>query len=503
MTQRLRPGLFSLQTRLVIAMTSLILLGVVATGVVFVLRNRGDSERRELQSIAASAPSIFQRAAPFDIVTTNADGNTAVSFSSRVDRIASERGLRILLVDDTGTVLHDSADSLQGTIVSYPAPDSADLQRGYVAWAPGSPAPNFTFVASAGEPLDGSMGAPMPFAVPIGTDPGARPFGMVLGVETARIENAWLNALPGVGIAAVIVTPFAVILAVLLARQIARPVHQLTAASEAMARGDFDQRVEVGNREDEVGRLAQAFSVMAERVGERDAQMRALIANVSHDLKTPMTSIIGYAQALRDGVADTEKAADTIQRQANLAHDLLSDLLFLSEIDSGQSIRVATVCPVSEIVDATLLRVRAVADAKGIELSVEAGENATVSVDTEGMVRALSNVLANAVRFSEPGSAVEIEVTQTNGEVVISVQNEGPQVDEADLPYVFERFYRGRDQTGGHGLGLAIAREAVEMNAGHIELVNWSDGVRASINLPALNDESLSRSMNSVESLQS
>jgi signal transduction histidine kinase len=327
----------------------------------------------------------------------------------------------------------------------------------------------------------------MPFLVPLGVEGQPAPFGMVLGVETRKIENAWLSALPGVGIAAGIVTPFAVLLAVVLARQIARPVHQLTSASEAMARGDFEQRVEV-ERQDEVGRLAKAFSVMAERVGERDAQMRALIANVSHDLKTPMTSIIGYAQALRDGVTDdTKRAAETIQRQATVAHELLADLLFLSEIDSGQSVRVEGEATAREIVEAAAFRIQPAMEAKAVRLALEVDETAIIAgVDAQRVVRALTNVLDNAVRFSPEGEVVRVSAIQEGGSVRLEVENRGPRISEEDLPHVLERFYRGKSGGyGGHGLGLAIANEAIELNGGSILIANVETGVRVIISFAA------------------
>ena len=149
----------------------------------------------------------------------------------------------------------------------------------------------------------GNVGVPPP---PHNFGTAGMPYQVVLAVPSRDITEAWLSALPGVGIAGGIALPFAILAAVIIARQVARPIHELTLASEAMAQGDFDQRVEVA-RDDEVGRLAQAFSTMAQRVGERDVQMRALVANVSHDLKTPMTSIMGYAQALQDGLIEPER----------------------------------------------------------------------------------------------------------------------------------------------------------------------------------------------------
>ena len=140
------------------------------------------------------------------------------------------------------------------------------------------------------------------------------------------------------GLPPLVAIPLASLAALLFARQISQPLRKLDAASRAMAAGDFEQRVEV-DREDEVGRLARSFSTMAERVGERDTQMRTLLANVSHDLKTPMTSITGYAQALTDGTAEPEdvgRIGTVIREEAEHVNRLLADLLYLGEIDAGQ-----------------------------------------------------------------------------------------------------------------------------------------------------------------------
>ncbi len=340
----LHGQLFSLQSKLVIAMTLLIVLSVVAAGTVFVLRSRDDRRQQALERLAAAAPGIYQ-AAPFDVMVGKPGEPVDVSsLTTSVDSAAYKQGVRVLLVGAEGRVLHDTEGGLTGVTVAYPSAGPEDAQRGFSSWRTSYGSSDITFVGSAAPaPIPGRGAGDTtfttevaPFSLPVARFGPEERVGMLLAARSETIENAWMSALPGVGIAAGIATPFAVIVAVFLARQIARPVHQLTLASEAMARGDFDQRVEV-EREDEVGRLAKAFSVMAQRVGERDAQMRSLIANVSHDLKTPMSSILGYSQALRDGVTDDHtRVADVINAQAQHAARLLEDLLFLSEVDAGQ-----------------------------------------------------------------------------------------------------------------------------------------------------------------------
>jgi signal transduction histidine kinase len=254
-----------------------------------------------------------------------------------------------------------------------------------------------------------------------------------------------------------------------------------------MATGNFDQRVEVA-RNDEVGRLAQAFTAMAERVGERDLQMRALVANVSHDLKTPMTSIMGYAQALQDGLIEPERiphVAGVIHDQAATTNLLLTDLLFLSEVDAGQALPSKQNAAAARLAQNAVERMQAAADQKGVGLALTADEGTCAAVDVEKLTRALANVIDNAIRFSPAGATVYVTAALDGDLVRFDVANNGPQIAADELPLIFDRFYRGDTTSPGHGLGLAIAREAVELSGGRIEARNTPLGVAVTIVVPA------------------
>jgi len=283
----------------------------------------------------------------------------------------------------------------------------------------------------------------------------------------------------------------------LLARQVAHPVRRLTAASEAMAHGDFSPRVEVG-RDDEVGRLARSFTTMAQRVGERDRQMRTLLANVSHDLKTPMTSITGYAQALTDGTAapaDVERIGGVIRDEADHVNTLLADLLLLSEIDAGQVVTRRADIALEELVAPCVRRLEPQARGKQIGITVDVAEDTVLhGIDPDKVGRALTNVLENAVKFTPEHGSVIVRGRRENGfgppRIVCSVSNTGSTISEDDLPRVFDRSFRSdrsRTTTSGNGLGLAIARELVELNRGVIRAMNDAagDGVTFRLELPA------------------
>jgi signal transduction histidine kinase len=479
---RLRAFLFSFQTKLVLALTSVIVLAIFLAGAVFVFRTRDDRREQALERVAAASPAIYEGV--FDVFFNNdgfgpADDAATTKRLALIDQLGSEQDVRILVLDETGVVYHDTSGRLDGVEMNVPVSSSSDVERGFLAWEPADdfPEQDVTFV-SAAQRFTFGAGRPVPFRI-------------VLAVQSDTIAGAWLGVLPSLGLAALVAVPLSALVGIALARQVAYPVRRLTQASEAMARGDFDQRVEV-DRDDEIGRLARSFTSMAQRVGERDSQMRALLANVSHDLKTPMTSITGYAQSLGDGTASPEDAGrigEVIREEAEHVNRLLGDLLYLAEIDAGQ------LGPRREAVDAAALLARCVrriepaADAKHINIKLESTGNGELKgVDGEKLERALTNVLDNAVKFTPPQGSIAVASRGTNGVREFEIANTGDPIPPDDLAHLFERFFRGdraRRTAGGSGLGLSIARELVELNGGHIEARNVPGGVSFRVTLPA------------------
>lgn len=479
MKARVRAFLFSFQTKLVLAMTGVILLAIFLAGAVFVVRTRHERKQQALDRVVAESPAIYQQAL-FALLPQEQDEQT---FTDALDELARQQDVRIIIVDNTGTVLHDSGKSLTGTSIQVPAPSGGDAQRGFVAWEPGGDFPdhNLTLVTASGRIVT--------------TRGRALPFRIILAVKTDTLASAWVGVLPGLGLAALIAVPLATLAALGLARQVAQPMQKLTAASEAMARGDFDQRVEV-SRDDEVGRLARSFTVMAEHVGDRETQMRALLANVSHDLKTPMTSITGYAQALTDGTAGGEDAAHigaVIKEEAEHVNSLLADLLYLGEIDAGQVVTRREDVPLESLVTRCVRRIEPQARASDIDITIDLAPDAALhDVDPDKLERALTNVLDNAAKFTPAGGKISVRGWRENGagssRVVCAVTNTGEGIAPGDLSRVFDRFFRGdraRRTASGSGLGLAITRELVELNGGRIDVSNEpSGGVTFRLSLP-------------------
>jgi two-component system, OmpR family, phosphate regulon sensor histidine kinase PhoR len=215
-----------------------------------------------------------------------------------------------------------------------------------------------------------------------------------------------------------------------------------------------------------------------------DQIRRDFVANVSHEMRTPLTAVRGYVEALLDGDTSPEESRrflEIIARHAERMERLVKDLLHLARLDAGQETLQLRPCQTRELTETVIADVEPVAESRGqrIEVSVAPGAE-QVRADSAKLHAALRNLVANAVAYSPEHSTIRVEATHRNGHIAIAVSDEGPGIPEQDLSRVFERFYRvdksrARDP-GGTGLGLAIAKHLVELHGGQIAVENRPQG---------------------------
>jgi signal transduction histidine kinase len=303
----------------------------------------------------------------------------------------------------------------------------------------------------------------------------------------SRLASGVQNSLLWSGVAAVV---GGILLIGLLSRRILSPVQSLTAAAQRLGSGDLGQRVSDG-APGEIGQLARTFNDMASNLQKAEEQRRILVADVAHELRTPLSNVQGYLEAVRDRLLEPDdQTIDTIYQQVIHVVQLVEDLRLLALADAGTLRLNREPGSVGDLLHHAVEAFRPRAEAKGIALSLQvAPDLPEVSMDQTRVAQVAANLLDNALFHTPQGGAVTVSAGYQDSQVTVSVQDTGAGVSPQDLELVFERFYRVDPSraraTGGTGLGLTIARQLVEAHGGSIAAVSdLGRGSRFYFNLP-------------------
>jgi signal transduction histidine kinase len=283
------------------------------------------------------------------------------------------------------------------------------------------------------------------------------------GASRALRVNVDRRLIAGLGIAALL----AVGVMLTIFRRVFRPVEALTEGARALAGGRLDARVPVrGN--DEVAELGRAFNSMAEALERNERSRRSMVSDVAHELRTPLTSIRVQIEAVQDGVMETDaKWIASIHEDAIMLAHLVDDLQQLSLADAGAlRLELADVA-VADIIERALNGL----GAEGIAIKVDVPADLTIRADARRLVQVVRNLVVNALAFAS--STIEISAAASANGIEIRVADDGPGVPPEHVERIFDRFYRADPSrsrtTGGAGLGLAIARQLVELHGGTIQ----------------------------------
>jgi len=279
----------------------------------------------------------------------------------------------------------------------------------------------------------------------------------------------------------------AVLLCYLLAYYLTAPVRQLEKAVERFGGGDLSARVG-SMRQDELGHLARTFDRMANRIETLVTAERRLLLDISHELRSPLARL-GVAVELARSGENLDASLNRIQKESDRLNALVGQLLQVTRAEGDpSSLRrhpVQLDQLVQQLVDDSLIE----AAARGCELKFERREPVQVEGDPELLRRAIENVIRNAIRYSPRETAVEVSLARSNGKAVVDVRDHGPGVPEEALPHLFDAFYRVETDrnrnSGGIGLGLSLARRAIELHKGAIRAKNAQPGLEVEMELPA------------------
>lgn len=290
-------------------------------------------------------------------------------------------------------------------------------------------------------------------------------------------------------IAALAALAAGVLAAMLLAAPLARPLRHLTDAARRIEHGDLNARVDPAGAP-ETATLGRAFNRLAETLEREEQIRRAAAADIAHELRTPLAGIVSRVEAAQDGVlADREGNLEAIHAEALRLAQLVDDLGRLAEAEQpGLTIEKRPV-DLAELIAERVAAYRGRFEAKGIEL-VEMIGPAHVQGDTGRLAQVIDNLLSNALRYTDAGGKTTVTVRRHDREALVEVADTGIGISGEDLPYVFERFWRGEQSrartTGGAGIGLAIVRELVTAHDGRIDVHSTpGEGSRFSVSLPS------------------
>jgi two-component system sensor histidine kinase BaeS len=305
------------------------------------------------------------------------------------------------------------------------------------------------------------------FAAAPGTTARGAPFALVLtrNVRVGGGAALWLLVASG---GALIV---AAVVAANLGRRLTKPLREAGDATRRIAAGDLAVRVPTDAGDDELAALSRSINAMAASLERSKGLERQFLLSVSHDLRTPLTSIRGYAEALAERKAKPGQAAAVILSEARRLERLVGDLLELAKLDARRfslDMRATDVC---EVTTDTAEGFRPAAEAAGVRLSVDAPTRAALvaDADPDRLAQVIANLVENALDFA--GSRITVGTGRTDGLVEVWVEDDGPGIEPDDIPHVFDRFYtvsRAAKRHVGSGLGLAIVHELVDAMGGSV-----------------------------------
>lgn len=336
-----------------------------------------------------------------------------------------------------------------------------------------------------GESLRFSTKDSIVVAVPIVDRPQSTIKGMVIlltSLEDLRLISGRIVRLLllTLGIAGLL----AIVLSIGIAKGITKPLRILRDSIQAIAARDFSGRVDI-HTGDEMEELGAAFNLMAGKLEEYDAAQQRLIQNASHELKTPLMSIQGYAEAIRDGVVEPEevnKSLGVIIRESQRLKRLVEDIIYLSKLESFEEEYRFSRIDLEELLHEAMENMTGFSKSRGITLDFIPGDSTAVSADGEKLLRVFVNILSNAIKHARSRVIVTAETSEDSFDILFEDDGEG--FSEKDLKQMFERFYKGNGE--GSGLGMTIAKAIIQQHGGEILAGNRENGAWVKLSLPVL-----------------
>ncbi len=386
------------------------------------------------------------------------NGISAYGYTMYVESVASSTDTEIFVIDAEGTLIASSVSGYSGGIKRE---FTKDVLKGEKA----------TYRGSVGGIFSADMisvACPIKYSDSIvGGVLVSAPIPEVSAMRFEILKIFIFNVL-GVAVAAAF-------LAYVISRRITKPMLELSRAAKKIASGDFAQRVSV-DAKNELGELGETFNNMAESIEQLENMRSSFISNVSHDLRTPMTTIIGFVEGIIDGTIPEEKHKwylSIVLDESRRLSRIVTDLLDIGKLEQGNFKIEKREFDVNEIIRLNIIKFEKRITEKNIQLVVGfEGENLKVYADKDAISRVLTNLFDNAIKFTQNGGFIDINTGTKNGKAYFSIQNSGVGIDKKDLIHIFDRFYksdksRSLDKNGA-GLGLYIVKSIIKAHGENV-----------------------------------
>jgi len=447
----------SLNFRLMAAFTLVV---IVTIGSVFFFTYR--TTRYEISQVEKNLETLQDRRIETELSRYYILEQSWEGVQALVEHCGNLYGRRIILTDKDDTVLADSEVALIGT--SYTSGEDSEPT---------------TLVLQPGR----MFGIFFPAKAMQSIGPVAKQYIVgilrVLPGEAANINRAALqityNSIGQFFIwGGLVAIAIAFLLTFFLSRYLLAPVKALITATRHFGKGDFSPRVAAKDK-GELGELAQSFNSMASDLERTERLRRNMVADVAHELRTPLSNLKGYLEAISDGVIEPDqKTIRSLHEEASTLSRLVDDLQELSLADAGEIKLEMQTADIIGLIKDTAAGMQAKAAARSLVLSTDLPETLpTVNIDAHRIKQVLSNLLENSVAHTDKEGKITVSARQREKQIQVSVGDTGEGIPAKDLPFIFERFYRvdrsRTRKTGGSGLGLTIAKRLVEAHGGTID----------------------------------
>ena len=316
---------------------------------------------------------------------------------------------------------------------------------------------------------------------------------ILVGVGLILILNRLLGvslSIPSVIWVLVASSALAGVIALLLNHRILRPIRNLGSAMNRVAGGDFKLRIDSTSRSGDIQQLYRDFNVMVAELEKTEVLQSDFVSNVSHEFKTPINAIEGYAMLLQDADGATPEQREYVEKilhNTRRLSSLIGDILLLSKVENQTIAKEAKEFRLDEQVRQSILSLEPQWSEKEIDFDVEL-EEISYRGDARLLLHVWSNLIGNAVKFNPPNGAVRLRLNRADGGVVFTIEDEGPGIPPEARKHIFDKFYQGDSshREEGNGLGLALVKRILNVCGGEIQQENLPDrGSRFTVKLPA------------------